>query len=151
MTLEILSFGLGALLLLTGLFGGGFEVRELKIPKISQSIRVVSMGLGVVFIGLALTNSSVLDKLISALSPSVRMSDIARDTDRPGNDIHGFDLREFDPERCSEACLEDKECKAWAYQIRNNKPRCWVKHTIPNPTDKVGFSSGFKIQPEIPN
>ena len=80
MTLETLSFGLGALLLLTGLLGGGIEVRDLKIPKISPWVRGASFVLGAGFLGLAfnMTPGQTTDDAVSGRSAV--MSDIDRDT-----------------------------------------------------------------------
>ena len=47
-------FLLGALLLSTGAIGGGFEVRELKIPKIGAFSRIVAASAGGFLILLAL-------------------------------------------------------------------------------------------------
>lgn len=141
MTLQTLSFGFGALLLLAGLLGGGIEIRELKIPRISPPIRVASMVLGVIFLGLAFIIIPEVD------NGSVRMSDIDWDTDRHGRDIGGggIPLNKEDPKLCLEKCRDTTQCMAWAYQLRNGKPYCWLKHAVPPPKKRVGFSSGTKI------
>lgn len=54
MTLQTLSFIFGALLLLVGLIGGGFEVKELKLPKVGWPIRLISIMLGSFFITISL-------------------------------------------------------------------------------------------------
>ncbi|QRN97328.1 hypothetical protein JRI60_51740 [Archangium violaceum] len=50
MTVEVLMCGLGALLVLTGIVGGGLEVRELKIPKVGMASRVAAYVSGFLFI-----------------------------------------------------------------------------------------------------
>lgn len=50
MPLEFVVFALGALLLLTGIIGGGFELKELKIPPVGRVARVLSTVAGVVLI-----------------------------------------------------------------------------------------------------
>jgi hypothetical protein len=54
MTLETMAFILGALLIAAGVFGGGLEIKELKIPQIRGAARVTSVFVGVVFIALAI-------------------------------------------------------------------------------------------------
>jgi hypothetical protein len=54
MTLETLSFIFGALLFLVGLIGGGFEVKELKLPKVGWPIRLISIIVGAFFIAISL-------------------------------------------------------------------------------------------------
>lgn len=50
MSLEIVSFVFGGLLILIGLLGGGFEVRELKVPQVRLPARLISTLAGVVFV-----------------------------------------------------------------------------------------------------
>jgi hypothetical protein len=50
MPLELVVFALGALLLLTGIIGGGFELKELKIPPVGRVARVLSTAAGAVLI-----------------------------------------------------------------------------------------------------
>ncbi len=54
MDLHTLTFVFGALLLLIGLLGGGFEIKELKLPKVGWSIRLISIIVGAVFIAIGL-------------------------------------------------------------------------------------------------
>jgi hypothetical protein len=50
-----MAFVLGGLLLATSLFGGGIEVREVKIPKIGAVSRILSAIVGLGFVYLSLT------------------------------------------------------------------------------------------------
>ena len=50
MSVAVLAFVLGGVLLLTGILGGGFEVKEVKIPKVGGLARVLSAATGIVFI-----------------------------------------------------------------------------------------------------
>lgn len=52
MTVETLAFIFGALLILIGILGGGFEAKEIKIPKIAGIARLFSFIVGISFIGL---------------------------------------------------------------------------------------------------
>ncbi len=54
MDLKILTFILGSILLLIGIFGGGFQVKELKIPQIGKFSRFLATSLGIFFIVLSL-------------------------------------------------------------------------------------------------
>jgi hypothetical protein len=54
MTLETMSFVLGGILVAAGLFGGGLEIKELKLPQISTVPRVFAAVVGAGFIGLAI-------------------------------------------------------------------------------------------------
>lgn len=51
---ETLTFIFGALLLLIGILGGGFEAKELKVPKVGWSIRLISAIVGAFFIAMSL-------------------------------------------------------------------------------------------------
>jgi hypothetical protein len=50
MTIEVLTFAFGGFLLLLGLLGGGFELREVKIAKVGWAPRLSSIVLGLVFL-----------------------------------------------------------------------------------------------------
>ena len=52
MNIQIAAFVFGGLLLFIGVVGGGFEVKELKVPKVGTGVRVVSVLVGVLFISL---------------------------------------------------------------------------------------------------
>ena len=54
MSIEVVSFIFGGLLVTVGLLGLGIEIRELKIPPLGQTARVLSFFGGVSFIALAI-------------------------------------------------------------------------------------------------
>lgn len=54
MTLEILSFILGGVLVLVGVIGGGFELKEFKIPTVKWPTRLFAIIVGLIFISLGL-------------------------------------------------------------------------------------------------
>jgi hypothetical protein len=49
-TSQFIFVALGAVLILTGVIGGGFEVRELKIPQVKWPTRVIAFVAGFVFV-----------------------------------------------------------------------------------------------------
>ncbi|MCE2948707.1 MAG: hypothetical protein ACK515_24540 [bacterium] len=53
MSLETMSFILGGILLGAGLFGGGLEIKELKLPQIGPVARAMSALVGIAFVALA--------------------------------------------------------------------------------------------------
>lgn len=54
MSLDTMAFVLGGLLIAAGVFGGGLEVKELKLPQIVGTVRLVAVVLGAVFVVMAL-------------------------------------------------------------------------------------------------
>ena len=55
MGIEWVSFVFGILLLFIALVGGGFEVREIKVPRVGRVARTVSAGVGLVFLAIGIT------------------------------------------------------------------------------------------------
>ena len=62
MTLELLSFILGAILFAVGVLGGGIEVKEIKIPKVTRLVRILSASIGLVFILLGLWIAEIIPR-----------------------------------------------------------------------------------------
>ncbi len=54
MSLDTMSFILGGILVAAALFGGGLEIKELKIPQIGIVARVLAALVGIGFIALAI-------------------------------------------------------------------------------------------------
>jgi hypothetical protein len=54
MNLEILSFILGGLLVIVGVIGGGFEIKEFKIPPVRWPTRLFAIVVGLFFVSLGL-------------------------------------------------------------------------------------------------
>src|SRR5277367_3968551 len=52
MSIETASFIFGGILLLVGVLGGGFEVKELKIPKVGMGVRTLASLVGLLFVAL---------------------------------------------------------------------------------------------------
>jgi hypothetical protein len=53
-SLETMSFILGGILVAAALFGGGLEIKELKLPRIGTIARVLAATVGIGFIALAI-------------------------------------------------------------------------------------------------
>ena len=64
MTANALILGLGAVLLLVGILGGGFELKEFKVPKVGPAPRVIATIAGAFFVllGMGLEGSSASAK-----------------------------------------------------------------------------------------
>ncbi len=59
MSIEIVSFVFGGILLFVGVVGGGFELKELKVPKVGMGVRIVAGLVGFLFVCLGFgANSS---------------------------------------------------------------------------------------------
>jgi hypothetical protein len=54
MTIEVISFLLGGILIATAIVGGGFEIREIKMPHVGAGVRIVSLVVGSLFLMLGL-------------------------------------------------------------------------------------------------
>lgn len=77
MSLETMSFILGGILLGAGLFGGGLEIKELKLPQIGVVPRVLCSLFGAGFVALAvfLNPRSPLTSPGSSAPPSLSPQD----------------------------------------------------------------------------
>jgi hypothetical protein len=58
MTPELLAFFFGILLLFVAIVGGGFEMRELKVPRVGKIARIASAVAGVFFLAIGLPGTS---------------------------------------------------------------------------------------------
>jgi hypothetical protein len=54
MTLEAVSFAIGGILIATAIVGGGFEIKEIKMPKVGAGPRFFSLLVGAVFVMIGL-------------------------------------------------------------------------------------------------
>jgi hypothetical protein len=84
-TSQIIFVALGGILILTGVIGGGFEVRELKIPQVKWPTRVVAFvaGFVLVFMGAGTSVSPDVPHVGGVLEASTRVRDVARETTPP--------------------------------------------------------------------
>jgi hypothetical protein len=93
MTLQTMSFIFGAILLAVAILGGGFEIKEIKVPNVTMGGRIIAGIVGIFFVGLGFweTERPPPDR---TPPPVVRMSEREHDKDRLGGDYRGFDIRE---------------------------------------------------------
>lgn len=63
MGIDVMAFCLGAVLLLVGLLGGGFELKEVKFPSVGKTLRLITVVIGAFFISLGI-GLSFRDRLI---------------------------------------------------------------------------------------
>jgi hypothetical protein len=61
MRIEWISFAFGVLLLFVAIVGGGFELRELKVPRVGRVARAVSAVAGLCFLGLGIPALATAD------------------------------------------------------------------------------------------
>jgi len=54
MSTQMAAFAFGCLLLLVAVLGGGFELKELKVPKVGRGSRLISCMFGMLFIVLGI-------------------------------------------------------------------------------------------------
>lgn len=54
MTIEVVSFIIGGILVGTAIVGGGFEIKEIKMPRVGAGVRIVSLVVGSGFLLLAM-------------------------------------------------------------------------------------------------
>jgi hypothetical protein len=85
MNIAVLAFGLGALLLLVGILGGGFEIKELKIPKVGWPPRLVALLAGACFIVLGIGQNASVSAPPSPNIPLVR-GDVSKPTPPVANE-----------------------------------------------------------------
>jgi len=80
-TSQIIFVALGGILILTGVIGGGLEMRELKIPQVKWPTRIFAFIAGFVFVGVGVN----LDPDVTHINPVVeaREAPAARETPRP--------------------------------------------------------------------
>jgi len=64
MNVQVIAVAFGGVLLLISVLGGGFELKELKVPKVGVGVRLLSAAVGILFICLGFSGSD------SAPSPS---------------------------------------------------------------------------------
>ena len=70
------------------------------------------------------------------------MSQLEMGIDRYGGEDYS-DFASASAQACSDSCLKDPKCKAFAFNLNANQ--CWLKSNIPRRVENSGFASGVKI------
>lgn len=60
MEIQTISFIVGVILIVVGIFGGGIEIKEIKIPRVGRFARTMSSLIGMLFIVLGLWAGGVI-------------------------------------------------------------------------------------------
>ena len=68
MTLQAMSFIFGALLLAVAILGGGFEIKDIKVPNVTPSVRIIAGIVGTIFVGLSFCSRPHCQRLLVAMS-----------------------------------------------------------------------------------
>jgi hypothetical protein len=155
MTLQTLSFLFGALLLLVGILGGGFEIKEVKIPQIPGVGRWIASFVGLIFVVVALWQPGAGGHGHDGLQDTgifgsqARMSEMELDIDRPGGDLSPpTHPASNDPLLCEKECRLDPQCKAWTFVKPNTiggpDPLCFLKRTVGDRKANPCCVSGYK-------
>ena len=70
------------------------------------------------------------------------------ETNRYGGDYAGIELwNGSEPLDCSKTCFADAACVAWTFVeagIQADVPMCWLKNTVPAPSENTCCTSGVK-------
>src|SRR6185295_725300 len=82
MNTQLAAFGFGCLLLLVAVIGGGFEVKELKVPKVGRGSRLAACLFGALFIFVGIRPDFAAE-LGTRRSPETAKAPVAQQTDPP--------------------------------------------------------------------
>ena len=63
LNVAMISLIFGCILILIGLIGGGFELKEVKIPRVNTLIRICSVAIGIMFVFIAVVNRNEIKPL----------------------------------------------------------------------------------------
>jgi len=80
MAMQMAIFAFGSLLMLVAILGGGFEVKELKVPKVGRSSRMAACACGLLFIflGIYLDRPAAAAPVVAAAPQAPKSTDIAQ-------------------------------------------------------------------------
>ncbi|ASC71194.1 hypothetical protein XM38_021460 [Halomicronema hongdechloris C2206] len=85
MSIDIVAFIFGAILLSTGLWGGGLSIRDISIPKIGTIPRAASIGMGIfiILMGIGLSEVSPVDTSEESTPTEDSTTDATESTEGP--------------------------------------------------------------------
>jgi len=77
--MQMAIFAFGSLLMLVAVLGGGFEVKELKVPKVGRSSRIAACACGLLFIflGIYLDRPAAAATAAAAAPQAPKIADVA--------------------------------------------------------------------------
>lgn len=89
MNIQIVAFVFGCLLLFVAILGGGFEVKELKVPKVGRASRLASCVIGMLFVvlGFSPAFAEVLPKLLATVPAAQPQPAAAPSSQAPQPDL----------------------------------------------------------------
>ena len=125
MSLESMSFILGGILVAAALFGGGLEIKELKLPQIGRVARVFAAAFGLGFVLLAI----YLNQLRNVSDAKPKASDAQREA------------MTFQSPMLGDARLD--ACQLWAQNCGEPAATAWCRakgfsRATEFPTENVG-------------
>jgi hypothetical protein len=83
MSIEVLAFAFGIVMLFIAIVGGGFELRELKVPKVGRIARLVSGITGVIFLLVGIGATTLADPRPAEATPTTSVESTGQTTSTP--------------------------------------------------------------------
>jgi hypothetical protein len=80
--------------------------------------------------------------------PSILMSPMRGNINRPGSDIANMALPAANPAMCQQQCADNASCRSWTYVnpgVQGPPAHCWLKNTMPLETADGCCTSGIKV------
>jgi hypothetical protein len=153
-TSQIIFVALGGILILTGVIGGGFEVRELKIPQVKWPTRVVAFvaGFVLVFMGAGTSVNPDVPHVGGVVEASMPVREVARETTRPEAPTETKHVKRVEDDAWLQHSLEAAVLKASDAEIRalqENNPKLLEGLVVGNAYDKLMNSMKWLASQEL--
>lgn len=138
MSLEVMSFILGGILVAAGVFGGGIEIKELRLPQIGTPARVAACIVGAAFVVLAVYLGSTKNPPPAASPGGVPPTQPASP---PGTATPARQAQTFQSPMHGDLRLD--ACLTWAQNCGEPAATAWCKsrgftRATAYPTENVG-------------
>lgn len=128
MEVQTILLLIGALFLFIGIFGGGFEIKEIKVPRVNTVSRVLGFVVGAVFIlaSRGLLSSQLLEALGGDIKPANDISSPASPVSAPSEVIHDHENDAFREYRTlmrkwDDPSIENEEIRKQFEELRKNQ------------------------------